>query len=165
MAPLARNNVVVQMPVLSRHRPGSNSSSESVWLRATRAMVSTTRPTGWLGIKLVKEMKNTLARAVKALRAWACRPESARPPNTRSGAIETDTKSRPRSAALACVLATRKFAYATGIMASSWNQPCCSALRPGEDEAVSVRVAEGCERAPDLLPGLVREVHAHFEQV
>jgi hypothetical protein len=69
-----------------------------------------------LGIKLLKEMKNALARALKELSACARRPASACGPKTRSGAIDAETKSRPISAALAWVLATRKFACGAGII-------------------------------------------------
>jgi hypothetical protein len=47
-------------------------------------------------------------RHVNALRAWAWRPASASFPNTRSGAIETDTNNNPMSAALAATLAVEE---------------------------------------------------------
>ena len=53
------------------------------------------------------EMKKTLARAENALPAWACFLGSALSPNMRSGAIETDTNSRPMSAELAATLAVK----------------------------------------------------------
>src|SRR5262252_1305498 len=105
-----------RMMVRSRRQPGSNSSRLSVWLPATAPRTTTTGPIGWFGIKLLNEMKNTLTRAVKELSALARRPASACGPKTRSGAIDAETKSRPISAALAWVLAARKFAYEAGII-------------------------------------------------
>src|SRR5712692_849357 len=71
------------------------------------AMIVTTSPKITRGIKLVSERKKTLARAEKALNACACLTASDVGPNTRSGAIETETNSKPMRAALAATLAVK----------------------------------------------------------
>ena len=77
-------------------------------------MISTTSPNRTPGTRLVNEMKKMFTNAVNALRAWACLTASASGPNTRSGAIETETNSKPISAALAATLAVKNGWYSAG---------------------------------------------------
>jgi hypothetical protein len=66
------------------------------------------------GIRLISEMKKMFARALNALSAWAWRTASDCRPKTRSGAMETETKSNPIKAALAPTLA-RKNGWKSGV--------------------------------------------------
>ena len=83
------------------------------------AAMTTTMPIWMVGTRLAIEMKNTLARAVKALNACAWRTASASLPNTRSGAIDTATNKRPISAALAPELARKRFRTGAGPLRAS----------------------------------------------
>src|SRR5438034_833779 len=85
--------------------------------------MTTTMPIWMVGTRLAIEMKNTLARAVKALNACAWRTASASLPNTRSGAIDTATNKRPISAALAPELARKKVSNWGGTIADKLEKP------------------------------------------
>ena len=95
------------------------------------AAMTTTMPIWMVGTRLAIEMKNTLARAVKALNACAWRTASASLPNTRSGAIDTATNKRPISAALAPELARKKVSNWGGTIACKF-EPSALVVLVGE---------------------------------